>query len=115
MAIKLSDLKKDIRAVEIPVGGEMLRVEYHPNAYTPELEEKAQAAMKDSRSHDLFYAMLPPVLHSWDLEQDDGTPLPIDVSGVKQVPIVILTSIMMAITDDLMPKKPSGTDSGGSF
>lgn len=44
----------------------------------------------------------------WDLEDNDGRPVGLDIGSLDTVPVVILALVLGAVWDDLQPKKATG-------
>ena len=91
MGIKLSDLTSGTRAITAKWGDLTIRAEYR-------MSERTMAATEEK--DDVDHPWLVKVLASWDIEDDDGHPIPVTLESVKQVPIPILNSIIAAIYGD---------------
>lgn len=114
MGISLNALNRETRTVTVPVGdGLNLELSYYPNAYTPELEEKAAQAQSGQFAGRMLIAMLAPVIASWNLE-DNGSPLPVSEDTLRMLPMRLLTQMLQEIGEDLNPQKASASASVGS-
>lgn len=105
MPLKVHQLKGSNRVVEIPVEGEdePIKVEYRPGELTLEISDKIKDTLEGGFEGDVAGLVLEPILVDWDLERDDGTPLPCNGEEIKKLPMVILGVIMQGIAQDLQP------------
>ena len=114
MSVSLESLNEETREVAVPLGeGQSIALSYYPNAYTPELEEKASAAQSGQFAGKMLIAMLAPVIDGWDLTSQ-GSPLSCNEETLKSIPMRVLTLMLQAIGDDLNPQKASASASVGS-
>ncbi len=92
MAIRLADLQKETRAIEVEISGERLTVEYRVNVVTPAF----------LNSNPGLVEQLEAALVNWDLlgEKDDQ-PLPITKEVLQMIPVTVLSRILEEITDDI--------------
>lgn len=114
--MKLSRLMKPKEA-KIAFGDapeDVLTVVYRPGVLTPrmlvELEELDE--MSAGKQTEAVVALLPRIIVSWDLADDDGTPYPLEPDALMDLPLDVLMTVMQAITDREKPGKGSaGTSS----
>lgn len=112
MPVRLSDLVSDTRDLAIKIAGETLNVTYRPSAYTPELEDATQGNFERNRSSGAAAAMLAGLLVEWDLVDDDGEVIEIEVESLRTVPAEVLFAILAEIIDDLQIGKETVKNSG---
>ncbi len=91
MAIKLSDLQKKTRGIEIGFQGGTLKIEYRLNVVTPAF----------LRSKLGLSEQLEQTIESWDLMDDDGQPLPVSLEVLDGLPTQLQVELIRAITDDM--------------
>lgn len=92
MAIRLADLQKETRKIEVTVGGETLTVEYRVNVVTPAFLNSNPGVVEQ----------LETALVSWDLLGEKGDePLPITTDVLQTIPVSVLSLILEKITDDI--------------
>lgn len=88
--MKLSELQKKVRTVEVAYQDETLHVDYLANAVTP-----AFIAEKPD-----LYDQLLRVVTAWDVLDENGNPLP-PADIIQQMPVQLLDLIMQAIVADM--------------
>jgi hypothetical protein len=97
MSIKISDLQKKTKKINITFQEETLNVEYKINVVTPAfVEEKLK-----------LYQQLARAISSWDLMNEDGSMVEISEETFKTLPVQLQTTLLSAITDDM---KVAGED-----
>jgi hypothetical protein len=111
MAIKLSDLKKNVRSVPVSYMGETLNVTYRPNAITPTLGQE----MDDPRTKMPLVLALSRALVSWDVIDDaTGKPVPITPECLADFGSGLLNAILRDISADMLVGKAlSATSAAG--
>lgn len=115
MPIRVSALTADRRTVKVSFGDDALTLTYRPSAVNAvqearELEdrEKGQHLMAQARS-------LAEIVVSWDLQDDDGQPLPVSADVLAPLGLDFTSKVTRAILDDLLPNRtPPATSSNGS-
>jgi hypothetical protein len=134
MGFKLSQIGAERKSLFVPVGEEDsdsgVNIVYRPKAYTVALEDKLEEVASrtfQSVSVILMLAGFHPgdpgwqdtdepvegLLVSWDLTNDDETPIPIAVESLKPIPLEFLTSVLDAIQSDAKPNRETGKVSAG--
>lgn len=103
MPIRLSTLTADRRPLRVPFGDDALTLTYKPSTInavqeTRELEDKAAGKHVLSQVRTLAEAVI-----SWDLQDDDGNPLPITEEVMKGLGLDVILKINRAIIADLLP------------
>lgn len=53
------------------------------------------------------------VIAEWDLEDDAGA-IPVTSEGMRRLPAVVATAILEAISENVLPSRAEGEDSGGA-
>lgn len=91
MGIRLSEIVARTRPVTAKFGGLEIHVVYR-------MSERTMAAAE--ADDDVDHPWLVRVIESWDIEGDDGKPLPVTLESVKSVPIPVLNSIIAAVYAD---------------
>ncbi|PKN85448.1 MAG: hypothetical protein CVU46_11085 [Chloroflexi bacterium HGW-Chloroflexi-8] len=89
--IKLSDLQKKIKKLDIQFQGEVLSISYHINVITPEFLDESLDIPKQ----------LEKAIAAWDLVDDDGNSLEVTEATLRQLPTQFLVEISSAITKDM--------------
>lgn len=112
MPLSLDELASEVKPLCIPFSSDKILVEYRPNVYTPELDEKLTNATADELKSGPLVQQILAVIASWDLELKKGVPLPLNAKGLQKVPYRVMNAIMMAVLEDMSPPKNL---SGGSF
>lgn len=105
MPISIKDLAKETRDVEVSLGnGQHLTVTYRPHWYTLAVEEEL-ALLEGAGIHTA--AAFCKMACGWDLVDEDGEKVPIDVEAIKRlnIPTRVLADAIDAITEDMRPKE----------
>lgn len=101
---KLSAVIADQATVEVELGGEPVIVTYRPRRMTPELQERIAAAEGAAGIRTALYGPIAELLVSWDLTQDDGTPIdPSDEEALRTVPSQVLLAVLRGVLQDARP------------
>lgn len=113
MGIRLSDLRADVRTIDVDFEGHVIEVSYEPSKYTAHVEDRLQQANESGRPTVGMVRVLAGMLTGWEILDDDGDVLPIeeDVIG-RQVPGQVIDAIANAIIEDMQggdQKKRSGS------
>jgi hypothetical protein len=114
---RLSQLKRDTGTVEIPTGGdEPLIVEYRKAFVSPRLAEQLASAEELAPVGQL--AMLADLVRaavvSWNLTDDEDTPLPLTAEAVATIDAGALNAIARAIQEDAAPDPQNGSISSST-
>lgn len=122
--MKVSALKAKTRTVQVVIPGEdggpdeSVGVTYRPGALTMELWEKIDILAKDPTSADVEGMKLflmqegDPLISGWELEEDDGSPLPCTPENLATLPLQFIGMMADAIGKDSRPD-PQKADSSG--
>lgn len=105
--MRVGQLVKDVRTVEIPIDGEPLSVTYRPSAITPATESAMMDEVDGSRAGSGLCKLLSKVLVGWDLVGDDDKPYPTTEAALRKLPIAFLGLVVQGITGDMRPNAPS--------
>jgi len=100
--MKLNELKKKRKALSLDTQYGKVNIEYCPVEYTGEVE-RILAEGKD-RPIAALVELLGRVLRQWDIEDDDGQPLPVTEEILMKLPVDLLAVITEKITEDMRPK-----------
>jgi len=109
--MKVGQLVKDARTVQVDVEGEPLNVTYRPSEITPATESAMMDQVDGSRAGGGLCKLLAKVLVSWELVGDDDKPYPTTEAALRKLPIAFLGIVVKGITDDLRPNGPSAAAS----
>lgn len=90
MGIRLSEIRARLRTIPVKWGDESFNVTYR-------LGERTMGAGAGDETTRLWLSR---VLESWDILDDDGTPVPVTDETVADIPIPILNAVMAAIYGD---------------
>lgn len=142
MAISIRKIKEQSKQLPpLRYGDDELNVMYYPNAFTPELEEEQERVQSGMSAGNMLINMCIPLIADWDLEDeapwledDPDNPgvkrhkkdaegklmykleiVPINDTGMKKVPMRVLTDIIKAISEDVTPGEGKKANSDGSF
>lgn len=111
--MRLSEAKSNAKPLVVEFdGGASLNITYRVPEYTPNQAAKlTDEAGKDPRR---MAEMACRIVDSWDLERDDGEPIPLVPDVVaEEVHLGILTKIMRAVNADQMPGEAGATSDAG--
>ena len=121
---RLGNMLGESGTIEIPVpGDDPLRVTYRRDILTPRMQ--ARMAMFQSAPADLagaaealtfFCDVYGRLIASWNLTDDDGTPIGTDAESLKDVPLDVLTLVAREIGRATSPDplSESGSSSGST-
>ena len=112
MPVSISHLVRDRRTVTIPIGDESLMVTYRPSGFTSETEARLRQYANNQRGGAALVALLVDTLVEWDLLDESGKPLPINVKTLNGLPTLFLGQVVQAISKDMRPNLPSAGGSG---
>jgi len=112
MGIRISELTRDERTIQVPVGKEQVNITYRPGGFTPETEDRLHQHEEDQRGGAALVELLEGCLVRWDLEGEDGQPMPIDGAVLRTLPIRFLAQAVKAIAEDMNPNAESAEISG---
>ena len=108
MPLTLAHLKKNTRTLTLTYAGEEVNVTYRPGAMTPALSLE----MADPATNLPVVTVLEQTLVSWDVLDDDLTPLPVTHDTLIELPSDFLSVVFSALMEDFSVGKPSGATSG---
>lgn len=109
MAIRLSDLTKQTRTIQVDVGAsEPLEVEYRLTAYTPEIE--SEIANAEQRPAGTLARILSKLVLRWSLVDDDGKMYPLDEKHAEKLPLSLMLVIFAKIAEDMRPSLTNAGD-----
>ena len=100
---RMAEMIPEYATIGVPIGDETLTVVYRPHAMTLKVHHLLATA---PAATDLRASLLGPLvalLHSWDLTDDDGAPIPIDADTLVGLPLPFLTAILTAIGVSMAP------------
>lgn len=99
---KLNEVLAAAKEATIDANGVPVDIVYDPNVYTPEAEAEWMEAEKLGQSPgDLAADFLSRLLSRWDMQEDDGSPMPITSARLRKLPFAFLMQIMDGISEDL--------------
>ncbi len=109
MAVKLSDLTRQTKTIEVEVGAsEPLEVEYRIQAYTPEIE--SEIANADQRPAGTLARILSKLVVRWSLVDDNGDMYPLDEKSAAKLPLSLMLAVFAKIAEDM---RPNAVSAGG--
>jgi len=91
---------------------EKVRIGYRPGILTSQLEEELREYGDRSEG---WADLVSRLVVSWDLELEEGVPLPVEKDSLREVPGWLLQSIIVGIREDMVPSRKTAETSGGSF
>ena len=99
MSLTISDLLAKKCNLVADLFGNPVQLEYRPHVITPQrMAELGKLTVKDSLVKQICM-----IVSSWDIELEAGKPLPITKDALEKVPVDVLTAILKAINDDVVP------------
>lgn len=98
---KLSVILAATATLTVPIGGEVLTLDYRPNVYTVAWLQQAEQLSIAEALHQL--------VDRWDLTDDAGEPYPLTVEALTALPVPLLREVWGGIRGDLLPNLPSAT------
>jgi len=113
MPIQIADLMRDERTCTVSYQGESAQVTYRPGAYTPAVEDAFQTALETNRPSRGVAEMLAGVLVSWEVVDEAGQELAVEVEFLIKVSSSFLFAVIGAITADLNAEKEDRKNSAG--
>jgi hypothetical protein len=104
MGVKVGTLAKRVETARMTVPGgegeedEYVNLEFRPGALTlGALSRLYEAAKADTFDPEAMEEMLKPILVSWDLLDDDGSPLPITREGLHKLPMEFVGELITVL------------------
>lgn len=116
---KIGELS-DPRPLTVPIGDGAVKIEvvYDRMAHTPKVAaEIARLENSPEKVDDPLVTMTTltcRLLLSWDIQEDDGTPFPLEIERVAELGTVLLGAILEAIGEDSFPNPESGERSAAT-
>lgn len=115
MGVRVSDLKNATAPLTVKCGDIEVNLRYRPTAISSARQDEFMAELDANKYTDAMVTFLPDVIASWDLENDDGTPFPIDANEMRNVlPNAFLRKCLEDVLGDMYPKVKSESGSGGT-
>lgn len=108
MGISLKALRKDQRELDIEFPGGTLHVVYQPSAMNARLEDEEATLKESGRPVQGVARSLSKVLQEWNLEDENGRPVPVSYEALAELGMDVLNTITQAILKDLFPNLTSG-------
>jgi len=103
MPLRLSDFKKDTKDATISFDGidSVLNVTYRSRSWTPRNEAAYRDLMDQNRPSEGLVALVLAQVTAWDLQTEDGTPVPLTKDALTDVYTTVLNKVIAAITKDM--------------
>ena len=110
--MRLSEIRAETKSLVVPFGAGDLKVVYRPNAYTADVADQMATTLQEAQRPDgnprqatsAFIEMVTGLLVSWDLEDDGGEVIPIDVDRLRaEVPMPVFGRIFTELQKDMNP------------
>ena len=111
MPISITDLKGNIRTINVSYFQFNSVVKYRPAMMTPVSDSEIQDAI-DNGDREASIRRLCEILVDWDLIDEDGEMYPITPDALGGLDSGFLTAILQAVNEDRVPKPKSAR---GSF
>ena len=105
MGVRVSDLQKGTRSIEVEYMGETFGIVYRPGAATAETAIAMQEQM-DGEEGSVPVALVDSIVRmvvSWELEDDEDNQIGVTEDVTKRLPLALLNAILTAIADDQNP------------
>jgi hypothetical protein len=114
--MRLSKVLQEETTIQVPVGDEKVEVRYRPGAFTPALQDELDelGSGTASRVGRRFCESLCKVLASWDLEEDNGEPVPLDPDRLTELPAQFLAKLLEVVAEDMRPGEAQGSSGATS-
>jgi hypothetical protein len=115
--VRLSHITANRSTVHVPIGDEKLQVDYRPAVFTPAMEDQLRdlQAGEGGRVGRRFCELLCQVVSGWDLEEDDGAPVPATPDRMVSLPSQFLSKVLQAIAEDMTAgEAPAGSGAGSA-
>lgn len=97
MAVTLAQLREITIPKAVEYGDITINLHYRPNAITPGYLEEVS---KDNTIHALSSAVAR-FVSEWDIEIEDGVPLPVTTEGAAQLGVALLNHIVTTVAQDI--------------
>ena len=96
---KLSGILKFTRSIDVDYFGHPIRVAYRPAAFTRAYYQFLQDSRDEPGS---LYPAFERIVESWDLQDDDGQPIPVDAATLEglELPADLLPYIFKCVNED---------------
>ncbi len=96
---KLSGILKFTRSIDVDYFGTTINVTYQPAAFNRSYFQFLQDSRDEPGS---LYPAFERIVESWDLEDDDGKPIPVDAATLEtlELPAHLLPHIFKCINED---------------
>lgn len=108
---RLGDLYKGSATVTIEVGGEIVEVQYDPRKYTNKLHVEIQKETGED-SNEYVLELMERLLVGWNIEGDDGQPLPLSYDVLDSLPQGLVMRIARAVAADQTDPKAGARSRG---
>jgi hypothetical protein len=108
----LTHLLQDVRTCTVEYDDESAQVTYRPSAYTPEAEDTYQREIDARRPSGGCADVLSVMLLSWEVLDEDGVEIPIELELLRGMPSAFLFAVMAAIVRDLNTEREDRKNSG---
>jgi hypothetical protein len=115
MAPKASAILRRTRVTEFDIEGEPWRIEFRP--FSSDMLREAQEG-DEAEQFDGICKLLGQTVVAWNLEGDDGQPLPVEGAGMAWLRAVGLDYVKLlldGIVEEIRVGKPSDAPSGNSL
>jgi hypothetical protein len=112
MPISFSQLKANLRSINVSYYSDNFVVQYRPSELTPQSASEVQARIDSGEGENVLIETLCRVMTSWEVTDDNGDMLPINAETLSVMPGPLLLAISEAIGEDSRPKPKSAR---GSF
>ena len=103
MTLTVSQLAANEASLSIPIAGETLNLVYYPNKFTTKLLLHIDVVYDGEREALGIHETLAALIKSWDLQDDNGNPYPLDPEKLAELGIPLLRKISQAIGNDTRP------------
>jgi hypothetical protein len=108
MPFSIKRIKEETRTAEFTVGDQTGSLTFYPRRFTKSLIDLSAAAGDNIEQ---LIAILVPLIASWDVVQDDGSPYLITAEALGEFPLEVLRVMQQAIFAEYLPGESKGANS----
>lgn len=109
--MRFSDLTNQTKTIDVHKGDNTFKITYLIDFYTGEIEAKLKGVEESETPLEDSAEILCVVLAGWDLtEDDDVTMKPITKENLIKGGLILCTSILTAIIEDVTPNAPTSSN-----
>jgi hypothetical protein len=103
--MRISELIDDSAVLTVPLDRGQVQVQFRPRVLVPSWQRKIRDGETNGDDEAAFYAPIKSAAISWDLEGDDGAPIPLTSEAMAEVPRQILSSVVLGLVAASRPNQ----------